>query len=76
MSKTKTNSKTPADLFIDGFTIGNKPRYLTSQPSTLMKSLEVEMSEKRVRDAKDALERSQIEEPEDATSKEANSTKD
>ena len=37
--------------------IGNKPRYASSQPSTFMKGVEDELKDKRVKDAKDALER-------------------
>ena len=40
--------------------IGKKPRYVTSQPSTFMKGIEVELEEKRIKDAKDSAERSVI----------------
>ncbi len=32
--------------------IGNKPKYVSSQPSTFMKKIEVELAEKKVKDIK------------------------
>ena len=46
--------------------IGNKPKYVSSQPSTFMKGIEVELAEKKIKDAKDARERSITELEEDA----------
>ncbi len=55
--------------------IGNKPKYMSSAPSTFMKGIEEEIRENKIRDAANNAEMADVEidemeEPEDETSEE------
>lgn len=51
--------------------IGNKPKYVSSQPSNFMKAIEEEIAEKKAKDARDAKERSMIEEDDSESNQES-----